>query len=125
MPLWEQHEEDTVDGVRAKSCDLSCPLELAGRQEPRPPTACSSRGASFLSISLRFMPCPPRSRPSSCQAPRWLVPAPSLLTGQRRIISFHPSIPTSHKMGVELLLQLGDVHQRRGWKTLFHGKPFF
>lgn len=33
--LWEQHEEDTVDGVRAKSCDLSCPLELAGLRNPR------------------------------------------------------------------------------------------
>lgn len=70
------------------------------------------------------MPCPPGSQPSSCEALRWLVPSPSLLTGQCQIISFHPSIPTSYKMGVKLLLQLDDVHQRWGWKTLFKGKPF-
>lgn len=90
--LWEQHEEDTVDGVRAKSCDLGCPLELAGMRDLRPPAVCSSSAVRLLGISLHFALCPPKSQPCFCQALRWLVPILFLLTVQPWIISFHLSL---------------------------------
>lgn len=96
--LWEQHEEDTGDGVRAKSFPVTLDV-------PRSWLGCRTRvllqvqGSTFPSSGKVTRSFPPRSQPCSCQAPRWVVPGPFPFTGKPWIIFFHPSIPHPTRHG--------------------------